>query len=516
MQEACAMEQIEQLWLSISNNLVDILVYTAIALVTVVGFFKCIFPVRRSARCLRRAVRTLDKLPARDSMRPVWQNELFMGKKMRPAWRRFLVNAEQLDARGLSCDVRDYISDDTAIYECGNIPLGELIPGLLTSLGILGTFIGLMRGLGGLDVSDAAKTMESIPAMIGGMTFAFATSIAGVACSLAFNMINRMSLGSATRALDDFQEAFTELVMQTPLEEDTQAICQREDQTAFLRHAVGDIGDHMADKVSLAVEGSLTPVTQAMNNFILGQTQAQMDGVAVIAQRFVETMNASLSGQFVQLGKTLSQINRSQQASFDAVDRSMATADQVIANLSGVQQVTQEIAGRFESYVRLLSEGRKQEDEFSRTAGDVVASLSRMAREQNAQLEEVKKAQADVQSAISDYALRSKQTMQLICDRADESGKAGSAVAKEMKDSGKLLKDSYASFVENISSGLAKTMGMFDENMNDLMNALQKRLSDIKGTAGSGEQVVASLARLEQALSGIEEALKADDGKREA
>jgi len=128
----------------------------------------------------------------------------------------------------------------------------------------------------------------------------------------------------------------------------------------------------------------------------------------------------------------------------------------------------------------------------------------------------VKKAQADVQSAISDYALRSKQTMQLICDRADESGKAGSAVAKEMKDSGKLLKDSYASFVENISSGLAKTMGMFDENMNDLMNALQKRLSDIRGTAGGGEQVVASLARLEKTLSGIEEALKADDGKREA
>lgn len=506
------MDQIPQLLNSLSENLVDVIIYTAIGLVTLVGFFKCIVPIRRSARCLRRAVRTLDKLPARDSVRPVWQNELFMGKGMRGAWRRFLTNAEELSARGLSCDVREYISDDTAIYEQGNIPLSELVPGLLTSLGILGTFIGLMRGLGGLDVSDAAKTMESIPAMIGGMTFAFATSIAGISCSLMFNMLNRMSMGGATRALDDFQEAFSELVMQSPLEGGTQAICQREDQTAFLRHAVSDLSDHVADKVAGAVEGSFVPVTQAMNSFIMGQTQAQMDGVALIAQRFIESMNASLSGQFLQMGKTLSQVNRSQQTSFDAVDRSMAAADEVLRNLQSVQQVTNEIAGRFDSYVRLLSESRQREDEFTCAGSEVVASLSRAAREQGEKLEEIKKAQASVQDALSDYALRSKQTMQLICDRADESGRAGTAVAKEMKDSGKLLKESYSSFVENISSGLARTMGMFDENMNDLMNALRKQLADIPKSQG-GEQVVSSLSRLEQTLSGIEEALKTERAK---
>ena len=85
-----------------------------------------------------------------------------------------------MDARGLNCNVEDYVNDDTVIYAVGHAQLAEVVPGLLTSLGILGTFIGLMRGLSGLDLNDAAKTMESIPQLIGGMTYAFTTSIAQV------------------------------------------------------------------------------------------------------------------------------------------------------------------------------------------------------------------------------------------------------------------------------------------------------------------------------------------------
>lgn len=499
-------EFLSQTLSTITANLVDVVVYTAIAITFIMGLVKCVFPLRRSIHCLRRAVRTLDKLPPRDSMRPVWQNELFMGKKMQSAWRRFLLNAEQLDARGLTCDVRDYINDDTAIFAFGNIPLSEVIPGLLTSLGILGTFIGLMRGLGGLDVSDAAKTMESIPTMIGGMTFAFSTSIAGIACSLLFNLLCRMAQGGATHALDDFQEAFSEIVMAAPVDEGTQAILQREDQTAFLRGAVEEVGAKMADKLSDAMETSFVPITKAMNNFILGQTQAQMDGVAVITQRFIEQMNASLSGQFLQLGQTLSAVNRAQQTNYDAMAGALATADQVMENLSVMQQVTEGITQRFEGYVRTLSDSRAQEDAFVRHASDVVSSMSRTAVEQAHQLEALKGAQLDLRNALDDYALRSKKTMQLICDRANETGDSGALIAEQMKDSGKLLKDSYTSFVQNIATGLSKTMGMFDANMNALMNTMEKRVAQL--SKGNDEQLVSMLSQLEQTLQGIEQALQ--------
>ena len=210
----------------LAADLGNLLVYVATGLVFVIGITKCVLPVSRAGGKLRRSIRKLEM--GAGAVPPVWQDTLFLGKNMQGPWRRFLVNAEQLDARGINCNVEDYVNDDTVIYSVGHAQLAEAVPGLLTSLGILGTFIGLMQGLGGLDVSDAAKTMESIPQMIGGMTYAFTTSIVGIACSLIFNMLNRMAHGSATRAIDDFNDAFADIVMQKPLEDNVQMIfCTR-------------------------------------------------------------------------------------------------------------------------------------------------------------------------------------------------------------------------------------------------------------------------------------------------
>ena len=154
---------------TLAASLADVLVYGAIAVITIVGFVKCIFPSRGCARLLRRAVRRLEVMTIRDGTTPVWQDPLFLGKPMQTAWRRFLVNAEQLDSRGINCDVEDYINDDTVIYAHSHTQLGDVIPGILTSLGILGTFIGLVRGLGALNLSDAENTMSGISEMISGM-----------------------------------------------------------------------------------------------------------------------------------------------------------------------------------------------------------------------------------------------------------------------------------------------------------------------------------------------------------
>ena len=126
-----------------------------------------------------------------------------MGRRLRCFWLRFLQNAEQLDRRGLPTNVEDYINDDTAIHGPGNATLAELIPNLLTSLGILGTFMGLSSGLATLDFADSARLIEGIPTLLSGMKFAFYTSVAGISCSLIFNMLNRISQGSGFRAVDE-------------------------------------------------------------------------------------------------------------------------------------------------------------------------------------------------------------------------------------------------------------------------------------------------------------------------
>lgn len=63
------------------------------------------------------------------------------------------------------------------------------IPGTLTGLGILGTFLGLVIGMDGIGFSSVTSAMSSISVMIGGIQIAFYTSIGGVVLSILFNLI---------------------------------------------------------------------------------------------------------------------------------------------------------------------------------------------------------------------------------------------------------------------------------------------------------------------------------------
>ena len=504
------MESFNQLLHTLSGSLVDIVVYLAIGLVTVIGIVKCVLPVRRSAASLRRAARVLEKSPVQENGHAVWENELFMGRQMSDAWRRFLQNWTQLDARGMTCDVKGFINDDTAIYAQGNVPLSEMVPGLLTSLGILGTFLGLMRGLGGLHIEDAGRMMEEIPTLVGGMSFAFATSIAGVSCSLLFQLLNRVTMGSAVNALEGFHTAFSEYAMQTPLTAETRAVCQREDQALFLRRAADDLSDTMAERMSGAIERSFVPLAQQMNSFIAGQTQSQLEGLNVITQHFVASMNQQLGGQFMQLGQTLAEVNRSQQASFSAVDRSMATADQVIAGLAQVQQMTAEITARFDAYVQRLNDSTAQTDAFTRTAGEVLGQMGRSARMQSENLQEIQAQQAGLRDALQDYAIRSKQSLKTIVDRAEDQDRQNADIARQMRESGDLLRTSYAKLVENVSVSLTEALGSLEKNMAALTKALEEQTDDLKnaGASAADARVISVLSDLSQTAARIEAILR--------
>ncbi len=509
---------------NLAANLTDLLIYAAIAIVALIGVFKCVLPVSRVARRLRRGIHLLET--ATGEGRPVWQDVLFLGKEIQGPWRRFLVNAEQLDARGLNCNVEDYINDDSVIYSVGHAQLAEVVPSLLTSLGILGTFIGLMRGLGGLDVSDAARTMESIPQMIGGMTFAFMTSIAGISCSLVFNMLNRMAFGSATGAIDDFTDAFADLVMQKPLEDNVQMICQSEDRAALLRHLSTDMGTRVSDGIVASVEKSLYPVTQNMNNFILGQTQAQIDGVANIANQFINQMHRMLGNQFVQLGQTLSQVNQQQTVSFESMERTMTAADRILSGMNQLQDVNQRMMERFESYVTTLDQAQESSSQFLTHGSQVLSGMMTASQEQEALINSLKIAQQDMQSSMRDYADWSSRVLNAVQQQADGAMNVTGDMTAKMDESSRRLSDTYASFVEDLSGGFSRALGMFDENIHSVLGVLNEKLEDIRALAETApgqtarleketESCVKAISRLQRAVSDVSAAMESKGQKAE-
>ena len=363
---------------AILPDLADYLVYTAIAVVTLIGFFKCLLPLWKTSSSLRRAISRLQAEAGKTTDKPVWQESRFVGKRLQGSWLRFLQNAEQLDRRGLPTNVEDYINDDTVTHGPGNATLAELIPNLLTSLGILGTFMGLSRGLSSLNFADAAELLQGIPDLLTGMRFAFGTSVAGISCSIVFNMLNRISQGSSYRAIDDFVSSFTQLAMSRPLDNDVQLICQNQDRNFMLQGINDTLVDRLAENVGRSMTRAMSPVTDSMDRFIIGATRNQIDGVNRIVARFLDEMDRSLGNQFSAMATAMDAVTQNQIAAAQKTGESISAAEGIVRNARSLQEMTNHILDKFDAYMNAINAVRERDENFEKRTAEL---LHRMQQE---------------------------------------------------------------------------------------------------------------------------------------
>ncbi len=359
-------------------DLADYIVYAAIGIVTLIGFFKCLLPLWRTTGSLRRAISRLQGEAGKTTDKPVWQQAGFVGKRLRGTWLRFLQNAEQLDRRGLPTNVEDYINDDTVTHGPGNATLAELIPNLLTSLGILGTFMGLSRGLSSLNFADSTQLVEGIPVLLEGMRFAFGTSVAGISCSIVFNMLNRISQGSSYRAIDDFVTSFTQLAMSRPLDNDVQMIIQNQDRNFMLQGINDTLVDRLAENVGRSITRAMTPVSDSMDRFIIGATRSQIDGVGRIVARFLDEMDRSLGNQLSSLANTMDAVTQNQAAAARQAGETVSAAQGIVNNARSLQEMTNHILDKFDKYMNGINEVREHDANYERRTAEL---LNRMQQE---------------------------------------------------------------------------------------------------------------------------------------
>jgi ABC-type transporter Mla subunit MlaD len=106
-------------------------------------------------------------------------------------------------------------------------------PTLLTTLGILGTFAGIIVGLVDFDVNAIE---QSIPALLAGLKTAFITSLIGMLCSIIYKVLAASGLISPKleATMDEEQIGATDMY----------AVMQRQaDETAALAKAIGGTED---------------------------------------------------------------------------------------------------------------------------------------------------------------------------------------------------------------------------------------------------------------------------------
>lgn len=120
----------------------------------------------------------------------------------------------QRESGQVLADIDDYINEESlALRSWQNVI--QQIPGSLTGLGILGTFIGLILGIRNIGFSTVSATLVSVQELLAGIQVAFYTSIAGLILSLSFNIMYRIAWNMVVRNMGLFSEEFHQNMIPT-------------------------------------------------------------------------------------------------------------------------------------------------------------------------------------------------------------------------------------------------------------------------------------------------------------
>ena len=506
---------------------VDMVIYAAIVLVAATALVRCTMPLSRVAGRLRRAARTIVTESKQNKEKKSWNDMHFLGDSLSATWADFLQNAEMRDAHGETCDVTQYINEDTVIYALGRTGFAGLAPGVMTSLGILGTFLGLVMGLSGLSLTgaDTEVVLTAMDQLIRGMSTAFLTSIVGVCGSLLFNLLNNRATDKCQKAIDRFCEVFSLYAMPKPVSEDTAMLALQQEQTAYIRQAVEDMSQKMAVQMEQSIMRAMLPVQRSMDNFILAATQAQVEGVDRIAQVFVQRMNVALGNEFDHLRQVLAETGVEQQKTQQELRAATEAIGQMTQDVVNMHQLSQGVLEHFRAYVADMDASRAQVDDTNRKTIELLEAMGKTSGQQALYLAKLQEYQAALTAASQQYTAWTDRFLASAQEQTRITGKEMDRVVGEMHEGSRTLSGAYEQFTKQTQENLARTTALFDESISSSIHQLNETLDSMRDMtrgmpqllsqsrdryAEQVDQFVTALVRLQKAMDKLSQTM---DGK---
>lgn len=462
----------------ISSAFPDALFFFLTFFVFMVGIVKCSVPVMRNTRALNYATRQLKEGAKAKLTRPIWGDVFFLGKRLQPVWKGFLQSADLSISCGTSCDVADFVHEDNIITEPGKASVADVIPGICTSLGILGTFIGLSLGLSGIDFMDINSHVQ----LTTGIALAFNTSIVGLLGSLLFNIYNRHTIGRARSAISRFTAAFYLYGLPQSADINTQITAYSREQVNALANFAQDVGVNVATEVHQAMQKAFEPFQKTMTDFMNAATRAQLEGLDFIVARFVDRMNNALEGQMQRLRESLTMTVDTQRKAQQDMVSTIKMMEGLVQNVTSIQGISEGIITKFAEYLQKIDQSYR---DVHTTQGDTTTLLDEISQaslRQARYLSALQDYQTKLQSSFQDYTVWTDRYIGALDERTTSQTEALDHVAVEIRDSAELLSGSYRTFVESIEVGLANALVMFDKNMQGLTKQVHSMLSDVQQT----------------------------------
>ena len=519
------MQYLKSLFSGSFSGISNLVVYIAIVALFVMGLVRCVLPVMRTRGLLRRAIRSIR---SSGDKKYAWQEDDFLGGGALFAhWSEYLNNLFFADGRYHNAsNVEDYINEETVIYGPGRSSFADALPGLLTSLGFLGTLIGLAQGLAGFSMQDSSAVQNSIVTLIPGMRYAFMTSIFGVIGSVLFTLITRAVYGSTEHTLTQFYSAMSRHAGVLSVDPMTQIAIYQQEQTALIKTMAKDLNGKFTETLTETITKAVEPLNQTMRGFVNGISKEQARLIDQVLARFIDRMDETLGGQLKRFSRVLDETSALQQQSCQAVREDMAGVGRALSDLKEMRGIVQEMLGDMSEYLKQLNASRQEADEAYMRIQSTVEQMELVSRQETSYLKTVSTLQADISRATGNMTAALDRFTARLAEENTGASAAMKSAAAALGEAGEKLAAVHQEAVRSLSEELNTTLDAYRDYVNQFTQRVDYLASNISGALEQMpgavaetnnrflDQVDAITDALEQAQNALNDAVNRLYGRR--
>ena len=369
-------------------------------------------------------------------------------------------------------EIEDYINEDDIDLHVHKRIL-EMIPDIFTSLGILGTFIGLVWGLKNFEPSSYETMTNSVSSLVAGIKVAFLTSIYGIAFAIIYTSGMKSVFSDMNEKLQAFLEKFHIYVLPTAENESRNLmVASQKLQVKAMKQMAEQLSAEMAQSFEKAINPTFQKMNESLDVLTESVTSCQQDVMQEILRSFLREMNGSFKLQFKDFNDALAQLKKAQKENTDYTTSLYHTMSDQLNS----------------SYEKKSETMKDMVNELGNAQGRYISTASRIAQEN----QEIQKMQQQDYQRVAEYLKEAEktsakfwvacnQTMQRYVETASQGMEKVSAASQTGTD----VLNANRQVMEELKKRLADFASCQDKTL-QTMEEVRRLLTDISVTKENG------------------------------
>lgn len=369
-------------------------------------------------------------------------------------------------------EIEDYINEDDIDLHVHKRIL-EMIPDIFTSLGILGTFIGLVWGLKNFEPSSYETMTNSVSSLVAGIKVAFLTSIYGIAFAIIYTSGMKSVFSDMNEKLQAFLEKFHIYVLPTAENESRNLmVASQKLQVKAMKQMAEQLSAEMAQSFEKAINPTFQKMNESLDVLTESVTSCQQDVMQEILRSFLREMNGSFKMQFKDFNDALAQLKKAQKENTEYTTNLYHTMSDQLNS----------------SYERQSETMKDMVNELGNAQGRYMSTASRIAQDN----QEIQKMQQQDYQRVADYLKEAEktsakfwvacnQTMQRYVETASQGMEKVSAASQTGTD----VLNANRQVMEELEKRLADFASCQDKTL-QTMEEVRRLLTDISVTKENG------------------------------